>query len=265
MVALTIQVDQGGPEVDRDLGEDRSECLDGFAIQAAPAVLAHEDQMDVHRGHTVPTVSKILVFLHGPEYNAAMERRQAFKFALRPNGEQQRQMSRFAGCARYVYNKALALKKEQYQKKEKVSRFALDKMLVEWKQETPWLAEAPAHALQQAILDLDRAYTNFFEKRAQFPKFRKKGLRDSFRESDAKCVKLDQANHRMQLPKLWLGTLSQQPGSSWSDSQRHGQLVGGQVVRQYQHVTRGRAAAAPCDFDRRARLGSGPFLYLVER
>ncbi|PYU45880.1 MAG: hypothetical protein DMG54_04865, partial [Acidobacteria bacterium] len=29
-----------------------------------------------------------------------MERRQAFRFQLMPNGEQQRQMRRFAGCAR---------------------------------------------------------------------------------------------------------------------------------------------------------------------
>ena len=82
------------------------------------------------------------------------------------------------------------------------SRFQLDKMLVEWKQETPWLSEAPAHSLQQAILDLDRAYQNFFKKRAAFPKFHKKGLRDSFRESDPKCIKVEQANSRIQLPKI---------------------------------------------------------------
>jgi transposase len=56
-----------------------------------------------------------------------MERRQAFQFELRPNAEQRRQMSRFAGCARYVYNKARALKKELYEKKEQTSRFQLDK------------------------------------------------------------------------------------------------------------------------------------------
>ena len=131
-----------------------------------------------------------------------MERRQAFQFELMPNADQRRQMSRFAGCARYVYNKALALKKELYEKKEKASRFQLDKMLVPWKQEAPWLSEAPAHALQQAILDLDRAYQNFFKKRAAFPKFHKKGLRDSFRESDPKCIKLEQANSRIRLPKI---------------------------------------------------------------
>ncbi len=75
-------------------------------------------------------------------------------------------------------------------------------MLVEWKQETPWLSEAPAHALQQALLDLDRAYQNSFQKRAAFPKFHQKGLRDSLRESDPQCIKLDQANSRMQLPKI---------------------------------------------------------------
>src|SRR5205814_3593810 len=73
---------------------------------------------------------------------------------------------------------------------------------VQWKQETPWLREAPAHALQQAILDLDRAYTNFFERRAKFPKFHKKGVRDSFRESDQKCIKLEQGNNRIQSPKI---------------------------------------------------------------
>ena len=134
-----------------------------------------------------------------------MERRQAFQFELRPNGEQQRQMRRSAGCARYVYNKALALKKESYERKEQLNRFQLDKMLVEWKQETPWLSEAPAHALQQAIRDLDRAYTNFSRKRAKLPKFHKKGRRDSFRESDAKCIKLDQVNSRIRLPKIgWM-------------------------------------------------------------
>jgi putative transposase len=131
-----------------------------------------------------------------------MERRQAFRFELLANSGQRRQMRRFAGCARYVYNKALALKKELYEKREQASRFQLDKMLVPWKQEAPWLSEAPAHALQQAILDLDRAYQNFFKKRAAFPKFHKKGLRDSFRESDPKCIKLDQANSRIQLPKI---------------------------------------------------------------
>jgi putative transposase len=59
--------------------------------------------------------------------------------------------------------------------------------------------------LQQALKDLGRAYRNFFEKRADFPRFKKKGLRDAFRYPDAKQIKLDAGNARIFLPKLgWL-------------------------------------------------------------
>ena len=71
--------------------------------------------------------------------------------------------------------------------------------------ETPWLKDAPTHPLQQTLKDLERAYSNFFAKRAEFPRFKKKGRRDSFRYPDPKQIKLDQANSRIFLPKLgWL-------------------------------------------------------------
>ena len=44
-----------------------------------------------------------------------MQRLQAFKYELRPNGEQRRHMGRFAGSRRFVYNKALALQKAHYE------------------------------------------------------------------------------------------------------------------------------------------------------
>ncbi|WP_140419002.1 RNA-guided endonuclease InsQ/TnpB family protein, partial [Ectopseudomonas oleovorans] len=69
----------------------------------------------------------------------------------------------------------------------------------------PWLKVAPVHPLQHALKDLDRAYQNFFEKRADFPRFKKRGLHDSFRFPDSKQFKLDQGNSRIFLPKLgWL-------------------------------------------------------------
>jgi putative transposase len=59
--------------------------------------------------------------------------------------------------------------------------------------------------LQQTLKDLERAYTNFFQKRADFPRFKKKGQRDSFRYPDPKQIKLEQGNSRIFLPKLgWL-------------------------------------------------------------
>src|SRR5690606_28779212 len=102
-----------------------------------------------------------------------MQRLQAFKYELMPDGQQARQMCRFAGSCRFVYNKALALQKERYERGEKKLGYAgLCKQLTEWRNgtETPWLADAPTHPLQQALKDLERAYSNFFAKRADFPR-----------------------------------------------------------------------------------------------
>ncbi|WP_143969930.1 RNA-guided endonuclease InsQ/TnpB family protein, partial [Tepidimonas fonticaldi] len=134
-----------------------------------------------------------------------MQRLQAFRYELMPTGEQQRQMRRFAGSCRFVFNKALALQKERYEQGEKKLGYAgLCKLLTEWRNgpETPWLADAPVHPLQQTLKDLERAYANFFAKRANVPRFKKKGQHDSFRYPDPKQIKLDQGNSRIFLPKL---------------------------------------------------------------
>ncbi len=137
-----------------------------------------------------------------------MQRLQAFKYELMPTGDQQRAMRRFAGSCRFVFNKALALQKARFEAGEKKLGYAgLCQLLTQWRNsaDTPWLADAPTHPLQQTLKDLERAYANFFAKRADFPRFKKKGQGDSFRYPDPKQIKLDQANSRIFLPKLgWL-------------------------------------------------------------
>lgn len=44
-----------------------------------------------------------------------MKRLQAFKFRLRPGGQQEREMRRFAGACRFVFNRALALQNENHE------------------------------------------------------------------------------------------------------------------------------------------------------
>ena len=137
-----------------------------------------------------------------------MQRLQALKYELMPNGEQQRDMRRFSGACRFVYNKALALQKTNYEAGGKfVGYVAMAKHLTEWRNgtETPWLKDAPVHPLQHALKDLERAYKNFFAKRAMFPRFKRKGTGESFRYPDAKQFEVDQANSRIKLPKLgWM-------------------------------------------------------------
>ena len=137
-----------------------------------------------------------------------MQRLQAYKYELMPDGEQERDMRRFAGSCRFVYNKALAIQKENHEAGNKfISYVAMAKHLTGWRNgmETPWLKGAPCHPLQHALKDLEKAYKNFFEKRADFPKFKRKGSGDTFRYPDSKQIKLDQGNDRIYLPKLgWL-------------------------------------------------------------
>ena len=137
-----------------------------------------------------------------------MIRLQAFTFELLPNGEQERDMRRFAGSRRFVYNKALDLQIERHKRGEKNLSYAgLCKELTGWRNspETPWLVDAPVHVLQQGLKDLDRAFVNFFEKRSEFPTFKKKGSGDRFRYPDPKQIEVDSANGRIKLPKLgWI-------------------------------------------------------------
>ena len=70
-----------------------------------------------------------------------MLRLQAFKFALRPNGEQLRNLRQFAGSCRFVYNKGLALNLGRYEKKEQRLGYAgLCALLPNWKMEHQFLS-----------------------------------------------------------------------------------------------------------------------------
>ncbi len=137
-----------------------------------------------------------------------MKRLQAYQYELMPNGEQRCNMRRFAGSCRFVFNKALALQKENHEAGNKfIAYVAMAKLLTGWRNgvDTPWLKDAPCHTLQHALKDLEKAYKNFFAKRTDFPRFKRKGSGDSFRYPDPKQIKLDQVNSRLFLPKLgWL-------------------------------------------------------------
>jgi putative transposase len=114
-----------------------------------------------------------------------MKIRKAFKFRLKIKSKKTIiKLVQFAGCQRFVWNKALALKKETYEKtKENLNYYQLSKMLTRWKkeEETSFLKETSAQSLQQTLKDLESAYKDFFRKKASFPKFKKKNVHDSFR------------------------------------------------------------------------------------
>ena len=134
-----------------------------------------------------------------------MKRLQAYKFELMPNGEQTHAMRQYVGCCRVVYNKALAWQNVQYQA-DNTCLFSYTKianLLPLWKGELAWLKDAPSQTLQQSLKNLESSFRNFFAKRADFPKFKKKGMSASFRFPQG--FKIEQHNNRLFLPKLgWL-------------------------------------------------------------
>jgi putative transposase len=99
----------------------------------------------------------------------------AFKYRFFPTDEQAEQLARTFGCARYVYNRALEFRTTAWQQEKKsIDYHATAARLTKWKKEPEksFLSEVSSVVLQQSLRNLDTAFTNFFEKRAQYPKFK---------------------------------------------------------------------------------------------
>ena len=91
--------------------------------------------------------------------------------------EQSVLLAKHMGCARWIYNKALAMKTEAWtERKENLSRYAISAHLPVWKrdEETAWLKEVNSQSLQAALVNLDMAYTRFFKLKKGFPRFKSK-------------------------------------------------------------------------------------------
>ena len=106
-----------------------------------------------------------------------------YRFRLYPNKVQTDLLSKHFGCVRFVYNYFLNQRIEQYKLTGKSDKYyAQSKCLTELKKQetTTWLKEVSAQTLQSAIRCLEAAYTNFYQKRAKFPKFKSKRSKNSF-------------------------------------------------------------------------------------
>ena len=106
-----------------------------------------------------------------------------YRFRLYPSREQTELLAKHFGCTRYIYNIFLNQRIEQYRITGKSDDYySQAKSLTEMKkqEETVWLNEVNSQTLQFAIRSLEAAYTNFFKKRAKFPKFKSKHSKNSF-------------------------------------------------------------------------------------
>lgn len=123
-----------------------------------------------------------------------------YRYQLDPTPDQVNHLNRICGSVRLVYNLALNTKQQAYAKGVNLSAFELMRQLTDLKQEFDWLYDCPVHALQHAIKNLDAAYTNFFQKRADFPNFKKKGKYGAFHIPQG--IKVNLLKRQVFIPKL---------------------------------------------------------------
>lgn len=123
----------------------------------------------------------------------------AYKTELDINNAQRTLLLKHAGCARFAYNWGLAKVKDG----AKPNAIALHRELNALKPtDFPWMYDVSKCAMQEALRDLQKAFSNFFAKRSKFPKFKSKhdGI-GSFRLTGT--IKVE--DRRIQLPRLgWL-------------------------------------------------------------
>ncbi len=146
----------------------------------------------------------------------------AFSFQLRCKTTHERDLQRWAGALRWVWNQALAEQRARHARGEKYAGFAqMCQWLTAWRNgaETAWLASGPVHPQQQVLKRLDEAYKRFFDAvrkgataRVKPPRFKRRGEDPGMRFPDPKQFELDQMNQRIKLPKLgWVRLRQSRP------------------------------------------------------
>lgn len=153
----------------------------------------------------------------------------AVKVRIYPNQEQSQKLLSVMGCSRWWWNYALNLCGQTYKETGKgLGRTALNSCLPQLKkaEETKWLGECYSQVLQSTTLNLTKAFKNFFEGRARYPKFKSyHGLQSVQYPQSVKivdnCLKIPQLGlvkasiHRIFEGKIKTVTVSKTPSGKY--------------------------------------------------
>jgi hypothetical protein len=156
---------------DRDLRRVGDEQV--LAGQHPTPVLGHQDHMHVEGSDDV-SASTVVVLSDRPHRLGGMLVR--YRYRIDPTPSQRQALARAFGCARVVYNDALAERRHASLAGEKLSDTEIQRRVITQAKRTPeraWLAEVASVALVQACQDARRAYRNWFDSRSG----RRKGRR----------------------------------------------------------------------------------------
>jgi putative transposase len=137
--------------------------------------------------------------------------KRAYKYRIYPNSQQRDKLSQQFGGCRFVYNYFLRRRIDTYAETGKgLTYHDTALQLTELKKQTDynWLKDMDSQAAQQALRDLDTAYSNFFNKRAKFPNFKKKRGKQTCRFPQR--FKID--GNKLYIPKVgWIKIVLHRP------------------------------------------------------
>ena len=142
---------------------------------------------------------------------------------LYPSKEQRVLIDRTLGCSRFVYNHVLGMKKELWED----YKLSFNPNLKSFKEEWKFLTKVPSQALANSYMDCLTAFNNFFNSlkgkskaKQKFPKFHKKGQKDSFRIAATKTskgydIRIENFEH-VKVPKFGLVKFKNYNNMDWS-------------------------------------------------
>ncbi|WBW99150.1 IS200/IS605 family element RNA-guided endonuclease TnpB [Oceanirhabdus sp. W0125-5] len=132
-----------------------------------------------------------------------MKLNKAYKFRIYPNENQIEIIEKSFGCSRYVYNHFLNQRNEIYKAEKRCMKYTEQQnQLPSMKKELVWLKEVDSTSLQMSLRNLDAAFKNFFEGRADRPKFKSK--RNNYKTYTSNFVNnnIEIKKDKIKLPKL---------------------------------------------------------------
>ncbi|AFZ35034.1 transposase, IS605 OrfB family [Stanieria cyanosphaera PCC 7437] len=135
----------------------------------------------------------------------------AYKFRFYPTLSQENLLRRTMGCVRLVYNKALAARTiAWYEKQTRIDYKQTSSLLTSWKktEELDFLNEVSCVPLQQCLRHLQKAFSNFWGKRAKYPRFKKK--------RNGGSAEFTKSAFKYRDGKVWLAKCSEPLNIVWS-------------------------------------------------
>ncbi|OJD75451.1 IS200/IS605 family element RNA-guided endonuclease TnpB [Bacillus paramycoides] len=130
-----------------------------------------------------------------------------YKFRIYPNKKQEIVIAKTIGCSRFVFNHFLALWNNTYKETGKGLTYpscSAELTQLKKKQGTIWLKEVDSIALQSTLKNLADAFSRFFKKQNDIPRFKSKKNKIQSYTTKQTNGNISIVGNKMKLPKLGL-------------------------------------------------------------